>query len=122
MFKIALNKIYLTRGDTARFSIGLVNLPGVTQDYELSDEDEVYFIVTETPVVVDIDDIEVDPSKYVFYKKGIDITIEPEDTEDLERDDYFYQVRVILGKAYGDVETIIEPTEFFITPVKKVYW
>lgn len=121
MFKVTMNKIYLTRGDTARFSIGLINIPGVQQDYELSDTDKIYFIVTEIPEIVDINDLDLDDSKYIFYKEGIDIVLDPSDTMDLEKDTYYYQVRVILGSIYGDIETIIEPTEFFITPIKKVF-
>lgn len=115
MFKITLNKIYLTKGDTARFIISLVNIPGAEQSYELSDKDEVYFIVSRSPKIVDISNI--DDSEYcIFYKKGVSIVIEPEDTKDLDEGTYYYQVRVVLGES-GDLNTIIEPEEFHITPV-----
>ena len=116
MFKIALNKIYITKGDTARFTISLVNLPGVHQDYELSDKDDIYFIVSKSNDIVDINTIE-EKDSCVFYKKGLSIVIEPEDTKNLEVGDYYYQVRVVLGES-GDINTIIEPEEFHITPVK----
>lgn len=116
MFKITLNKIYLTRGDTARFTISLVNIPGINQDYVLSDEDDVYFIVSETPDVVDISNIDNEGS-CIFYKKGIHVIIEPEDTKTLEEGLYYYHVRVILNES-GDLNTIIEPEEFHITPEK----
>lgn len=116
MFKITLNKIYLTKGDTARFTISLVNLPGVNQEYELSDKDDVYFIVSRSPDVVDITTIDNEGS-CIFYKKGISIVIDPNDTKDLDEGVYYYQVRVILGES-GDLNTIIEPEEFHITPVK----
>lgn len=116
LFKIALNKVYMTKGDTVRFNIGLVKIPGITVDYELSDKDRVYFIVTRRPNVVDIDDLS-DTDSCVFYKTGTSITIDPEDTEDLEDGHYYYQVRVILGIS-GDLNTIIEPSDFILTPDK----
>lgn len=116
MFKITLNKIYLTKGDTARFTISLVDLPGVNQEYKLSDEDDVYFIVSRTPEVVDISDID-NPNECIFYKKGISIVIDPEDTKNLEEGIYYYQVRVVLNES-GDLNTIIEPEEFHVTPIK----
>lgn len=116
MFKITLNKVYLTKGDTARFSISLTDCPGVQQDYILSDEDDVYFIVSKTPDIIDITNLEND-SNLIFYKKGTSIIIDPEDTKNLEEGIYFYQVRVLL-KESGDLNTIIEPEEFHITPIK----
>lgn len=116
MFKISLNKIYLTKGDTARFTISLVDLPGVKQDYELSETDSIYFIVTKTPDIVDINSLD-DNNSCIFYKQGVSIILEPEDTKDLEEGVYYYQVRVILGES-GDLNTIIEPEEFHITPIR----
>lgn len=116
MFKITLNKIYLTRGDTARFTISLVQVPDLPLDYELSDKDDIYFIVSETPDVVDISTLDNEGS-CIFYKKGVSIVIDPEDTKDLEEGVYYYQVRVLLNES-GDLNTIIEPEEFHITPVK----
>lgn len=116
MFRIALNKIYLTRGDTARFSIELMNSPETLQDYVLSDKDEIYFIVTKVPCIIGIDDIDTN-ALCLFYKKGVNIVLNPEDTENLEEGIYYYQVRVILHTS-GDLNTIIEPEEFHITPVR----
>lgn len=116
MFKVTMNKVYLTKGDTARFTISLINIPGVSQDYELSDSDDVYFILTRSPEVVDIATID-DENSCIFYKKGVDVILESEDTKDLDEGTYYYQVRVILNES-GDLNTIIEPTEFYITPVK----
>lgn len=118
MFKIALNKMYLTRGDTARFSITL-DEKYPNDDYVLSDKDKVYFIVTEFPEIVDIEDLGVDPTKYIFYKEGLEVIINPEDTMDLEDDTYYYQVRAILNLG-GDVNTLIEPQDLFLTPRGKV--
>lgn len=117
MFKITLNKVYLTKGDTARFSISLVDLPGVNQEYELSEEDDIYFILTTTPDIIAIEDLDKENS-CVFYKRGMNITIEPEDTQSLEEGLYYYQVRVILNES-GDLNTIIEPEEFHLTPTKE---
>ena len=116
LFKIALNKVYLTKGDTVRFDIGLAEIPGVSLDYELSDRDRVYFIVTKYPEIVDIEDLE-NPDSCVFYKTGTSITLNPEDTKDLEDGSYYYQVRAVLGIS-GDLNTLIEPSDFILTPDK----
>ena len=114
MLKIALNKVYLTKGDTARFDITLAMIPGVSCDYELNDEDQVYFIVTKCPKIIPIESLDTSAS-CVFYKKGRTVIINPEDTQDLEDGLYYYQVRVILRES-GDLNTIIEPEDFYITP------
>ena len=114
-FKIALNKIYMTKGDTARFNISLDDIFEKEQPYELSEKDEVYFIVTHTPKILSVDNLDSNPS-CIFYKKGISIKIDPVDTEHLSEGIYYYQVRVILGES-GDLNTIIEPEEFYLTPV-----
>ena len=116
MFKISLNKIYLTKGDTARFTISIADIPGVTQDYELSEKDDVYFIVSRTPEIIDIDNITEDPS-LIFYKKGTSIIIDSTDTQSLDEGIYYYQVRVVLYES-GDLNTIIEPEEFHLTPTR----
>lgn len=125
MFTIALNKIYLSKGDTARFTISLassIHIAGFAKstpsDYVLSNEDDIYFIVTHCPEVVDLDDLETSEN-CVFYKKGVDIFITPEDTEDLGEKMYYYQVRVKL-KGIGDIHTIIEPEELYLTPIGSV--
>lgn len=115
-FKIAANKVYLTVGDTARFSISLIDLPENLQNYTLSDKDKVYFIVTDSPKIVNLSELE-DTSSCIFYKTGINILISPEDTMNLDTGEYYYQVRVILSES-GDLNTIIEPTEFYLTPIK----
>lgn len=113
MFRVSLNNIYLTRGDTARFNIELVSIKDKSE-YELSDADEVYFIVTPDKTVLPLEDIDR-KDRCLFYKQGTEIKIEPEDTKDLEEGTYYYHVRVVLGES-GDLNTIIEPSDFNITP------
>lgn len=114
MLKIVSNRVYLTKGDTAKFDIVLDDSPGMNQEYVLSDADKVYFIVTRDPVTIDIDELDT-PSSCIFYKTGRSITIEPEDTENLEYGTYYYHVRVILAEG-GYLNTIIEPEDFILTP------
>lgn len=113
MFKIALNEIYLTKGDTARFSISIDS--NSNEGYTLTEEDKVYFIVTKRPDIVPIESLDNNPDSYVFYKSGIDVVIEPEDTQNLDREVYYYQVRVVLSQN-NDVNTLIEPQELYLTP------
>lgn len=113
MFKIALNEIYLTKGDTARFSISIDS--NSNEGYTLTEEDKVYFIVTKRPDIVPIENLDNNPDSYVFYKSGIDVVIEPEDTQNLDREVYYYQVRVVLSQN-NDVNTLIEPQELYLTP------
>lgn len=114
MFKVSLGKIYLTQGDTARFNISLP----ADSEYQLTEDDQVYFIVTNDDTIVDIDDIINGEASCLFYKEGLEIVLNPEDTESLERGTYYYQVRVVLAQG-GDINTIIEPQEFNITPLRK---
>lgn len=116
MFKIALNRIHMSRGDNARFSITLEYDDKDNQVYELSEKDQVYFIVTDIPKIISLDSLDSDPS-CLFYKTGVSILLEPEDTLHLDEGVYYYQVRVVLGES-GDLNTIIEPEEFILTPVK----
>lgn len=114
LFKIALNKIYLTQGDTARISIGIVD-----DLYRLQDDDLVYFIVTRGKEVIELDELGYSP--YVaFFKRGKNITIYPEDTEDLEDGTYYYHVRVKIG-GVGDLNTILGPEAFILEPREGVY-
>lgn len=111
MIRIAYNKIYMTRGDTARFTISLEEYQ---QAYELTDKDQIYFIVTEDRRVIDIEDLST-PGSCIFYKEGKEVIISPEDTKELECKNYYYHVRVILAES-GDLNTIIEPEILCITP------
>lgn len=109
----------MTKGDTARFTIQLVDLSGDKSAYQLSDKDEVYFIMTKYPIIVDIQDLDKEDS-CIFYKKGHPIIITPQDMKSLDIGLYYYQVRVLLYDS-GDLNTIIEPEEFHVTPIKGWY-
>lgn len=109
-FKITMNKIYLTRGDTARFSITLED----AKSYTFTELDKVYFIVTKCNTVLDIDSLDTNPD-CLFYKIGTSVVLESTDTKDLSEGTYYYHVRVLLSIS-GDLNTIIEPTEFIISP------
>lgn len=108
MFKIVHNKIYMTRGDTVRFDIELGNL-----QYHMS---KIYFIVTSTPTIVDIRNIDEHPEDYLFYREGTDIEITPDDTLLLEKDTYYYQIRAIVGES-EDINTLVEPESLILTPI-----
>lgn len=94
--------IKLTRGDTARFAVGIENeLTG--KDYELSDGDELIFSIKKT-----VHDTETLVKKICT---GTDIVhIKPEDTSGLAFGKYKYDVQITTSD--GDVYTIIEPTTF----------
>lgn len=100
------NTIKLTRGDTALLSIDIYNdiakIP-----YTLSEGDKLTLSVKKT----------LKGSTYSFQKMitgSNQITINPEDTRNLDFGDYFYDVQ--LNTESGDVYTIIEPSTFSIMP------
>lgn len=100
MFRIFKNKIFLTRGDSAIFTLSITENDG--NEYTPQDGDEITFTVkanTETRDIL----IQKDASSGK-------IEIQPEDTENLEYGSYVYDVQ--LKKADGYVDTIITPHEF----------
>lgn len=94
--------IRLTRGDTARFSVGAVNdLLG--QSYELASDDQITFTVKKR----------VRDTAPLLQKTVLGYTvfhIKPTDTQSLSFGKYVYDVQITT--ANGDVYTIIEPTTF----------
>lgn len=115
MFKIAYNKMQITQGDTASFNVEL-DTPPNRDPYILSDEDQVLFIVTKKKIVIPMEDVETSED-VIFYKSGTVIKLEPKDTESLTPGTYYYHVRVKLKDSLY-INTIIEPTEFKVSPCR----
>ena len=93
--------IELTRGDTARFTVDIID--DESQVYTMRSEDELVFTVKD-----DIDDIEPVIQKIVTGDNMIHI--KPEDTSGLDFGNYIYDVE--LRMENGDVYTIIEKNTF----------
>lgn len=95
------NVIYLTRGDSADFKINVYTIGG--NEYEMKDTDTITFTLKRSTI----------DKENVFQKTGNIIRINPNDTKDLSYGEYVYDVQ--LNFDNGDVDTIIEPTRFYVT-------
>lgn len=94
--------IKLTRGDTARLTVPIVNLAN-NGEYTMESGDILYFTVKKT----------AKDSDFLFQKSvtgSNSIHIRPEDTANLSFGKYKYDVQ--LTTATGDVYTVIEPSTF----------
>lgn len=94
--------IKLTRGDTARLTVPIVNLAN-NGEYTMESGDILYFTIKKT----------AKDSDFLFQKSvtgSNSIHIRPEDTADLSFGKYKYDVQ--LTTATGDVYTVIEPSTF----------
>ena len=94
--------IKLTRGDTARLTIPIVNLAN-NGEYTMESGDILYFTVKKT----------AKDSDFLFQKSvtgSNSIHIRPEDTAALSFGKYKYDVQ--LTTATGDVYTVVEPSTF----------
>lgn len=94
--------IKLTRGDTARLTVPIINLAN-NGEYTMESGDILYFTVKKT----------AKDSDFLFQKSvtgSNSIHIKPEDTADLSFGKYKYDVQ--LTTATGDVYTVIEPSTF----------
>ena len=92
--------IYLTRGDTAEFDLG-VKVKETGEPYDYSND------LTQFTVKADTD------TDWVIFQKtfnGTSIKIEPEDTAGLNYQTYKYDVQRITPA--GDVYTVIKPHDF----------
>ncbi len=98
MFKITNNTIKITRGDSGEIDLTIYDTDG--REYELKDGDEVLFTVKET----------VHSPNPLIQKSGTQISILPEDTQNLSYKKYVYDVQ--LTTAAGNVDTIIPPSTF----------
>lgn len=94
--------IRLTRGDTARLNVSIINDIN-SSPYEVSSTDVLQLTVRK----------KVKDADYCFQKTIVGSTlfhIEPEDTAELSFGNYVYDVQLTLEN--GDVYTVIEPTRF----------
>lgn len=102
------NTIVLTRGDTAILKLNIVDEKGTP--YKLTDGDVVIFTLKRSVRERDV----------IFQKSMVDekITIQPQDTANLEYGQYFYDVE--LTKEDGFVATVIPPHRFIVA--EEVTW
>lgn len=94
--------IKLTRGDTARLTVPIINLAN-NGEYTMESGDILYFTIKKT----------AKDSDFLFQKSvtgSNSIHIRPEDTANLSFGKYKYDVQ--LTTATGDVYTVIEPSTF----------
>ena len=96
--------IKLTRGDTARFSVGILNEISDSA-YGISDNDQLTLTVKKKVKDEDALIQKTITGATLFH-------IKPEDTSSLSFGKYVYDVQ--LTTAGGDVYTVIEPTSFEI--------
>lgn len=97
------NTIHLTRGDTARFSIGRIVNTVTNTDYTPTAEDTVTMTIKKTV-------LQADPFVQLIVPGGEVLHIKPEDTKAMAFGKYVYDVQ--LTTADGDVYTIIPPATF----------
>ena len=97
------NTIHLTRGDTARFSIGRIVNTVTNTNYTPTPEDTVTMTIKKTV-------LDAAPCVQLIVPGGEVIHIKPEDTKAMAFGKYVYDVQLTM--ADGDVYTIIPPTTF----------
>jgi hypothetical protein len=102
MLRVKNNEIYLTRGDTASFTLDIVDDTGAK--YEITDDDQVLFTVKRS----------TSDTAVILQKAVVDktITIKPAETAGLPYGTYYYDVQ--LSRPDGFVATVITPTPFII--------
>ena len=96
------NNISITRGDSAIFALTVKKADG--EPYKISEGDTVIFTVKKST----LDDKIITQKKVV---KGV-ITLNPDDTKNLEYRTYYYDVE--LTQADGFVSTVISPHKFIV--------
>jgi hypothetical protein len=101
------SEIFVTRGDTAYFTVELKNEDGSKLPLEVGEI--IYFTVKKS-----IKHSEIIIQKIVTSFDGgvANIKIEPDDTKSLDYATYIYDIQ--WNKANGDVLTIIKPSNFII--------
>lgn len=97
------NTIHLTRGDTARFSIGQIVNTITNTNYTPTAEDTVTMTIKKTVM-------QADPCVQIIVPGGEVLHIKPEDTKAMAFGKYVYDIQITM--ADGDVYTIIPPTTF----------
>ena len=97
------NTIQLTRGDTARFSIGRIVNTVTNTNYTPTAEDTVTMTIKKTV-------LQADPFVQIIVPGGEVLHIKPEDTKAMAFGKYVYDIQITM--ADGDVYTIIPPATF----------
>ena len=97
------NTIHLTRGDTARFSIGRIVNTVTNTNYTPTAEDTVTMTIKKTV-------LQADPFVQIIVPGGEVLHIKPEDTKAMAFGKYVYDIQITM--ADGDVYTIIPPATF----------
>lgn len=104
MFKIEGTYITLTRGDTLECKVNIYDADG--NEYTPSGNDVVRFALKKTAY-------DRQPAIYkVIPNDTMVLTIEPEDTQDLDFGTYVYDIQITL--ADGTVDTFIADARFNI--------
>lgn len=102
--------VKLTRGDTARFSVGITNEADGSA-YEMQSGDTLTLTIKKNSN-------DAEPLVQKVLTGAATFHIEPKDTAKLAFGKYKYDVQ--LNTASGDVYTVIEPTTFEI--LQEVTW
>ena len=97
------NTIHLTRGDTARFSIGRIVNTVTNTNYTPTAEDTVTMTIKKTT-------LDAAPCVQIIVPGGEVFHIKPEDTKEMAFGKYVYDVQLTM--ADGDVYTIIPLATF----------
>lgn len=99
MYRVIVNNIYITRGDTDRLPLRIID---TDHEYVPTDKDKVRFTLKK----------DITKSGYVLQKEIQNnvLVLNPEDTKGLDYGRYSYDVQITLED--GTVETIIPPHVF----------
>ncbi len=101
MLKVEYGDIFLTRGDSASFSVRVMQPDGAA--YTLETGDEILFTVKAS----------TEDTQHVIQKSGPLFSIDPEDTSGLDYGEYQYDVQ--LTRARGNrVSTVLGPHRFCV--------
>lgn len=101
MLKVEYGDIFLTRGDSASFSVCVTQPDGA--EYRLEPGDAMVFTVKRS----------TDDARHVIQKDGPLFSIDPEDTNGLDYGEYQYDVQ--LTRARGNrVSTVLGPHRFCV--------
>ena len=97
------NTIHLTRGDTARFSLGRIVNTVTKTNYTPTAEDTVTMTIKKTT-------LDEAPCVQIIVPGGEVLHIKPEDTKAMAFGKYVYDIQITM--ADGDVYTIVPPATF----------